>query len=100
MMRPVGDGRFELDDHEIAIAMEIGKRLKLRLAMVVQTAIEAGQDSDTPEQCVLSAITTETLLIAACCHTGTAESFRQMVEFALLAAARFKADPDGKARIQ
>jgi hypothetical protein len=99
-MRPVGDGRFELDDQEIAVAMEIGERLKMKLAMVVQTAIEAGQDSDTPEQCVLSAITTETLLIAACCHNGTAESFHQMVEFALLAAARFKADPDGRSQLQ
>jgi hypothetical protein len=99
-MRPVGDGRFELDDREIAIAMEIGERLKLKLAAVVQAAISAGQHNDIPQQCVLSAIATETLLIAVCCHNGTADSFRQMVEFALLAAARFKADPDAKAKLQ
>jgi hypothetical protein len=99
-MRPVGDGRFELDDHEIAVALEMGERLKMKLAMVVQAAIAAGQDSDIPQQCIFSAIATETLLIAACCHNGTPESFRQMVEFALLAAARFKADPDGKAKLQ
>jgi hypothetical protein len=99
-MRPVGDGRFELDDQEIAIAMELGERLKMKLAMVVQAAVEAGQHNDLPQQCIFSAITTETLLVAAFCHGGTAESFRQMVEFALLAAARFKADPDGNARIQ
>jgi hypothetical protein len=99
-MRPVGDGRFELDDHEIAVAMEIGERLKMKLAMVVQAAIAAGQDNDIPSQCVLSAIATETLLIAACCHNGTQESFREMVEFALLAAARFKANPDGKVQLQ
>jgi hypothetical protein len=99
-MRSVGDGRFELDDYEIAVAMEIGERLKLKLAMVVQAAIETAQHNDIPEQCVLSAIATETLLIAACCHNGTPESFRQMVEFALLAAARFKADPTDRMRMQ
>jgi hypothetical protein len=99
-MRQVGDGRFELDDQEIDLAMKIGDRLKLEFAVIVQAAIDAGQQSGVPDQCVLSAICTEALLIAAFCHNGTPESFRVMAEFAMTAAARHKADPNDEARIQ
>ena len=99
-MRPVGDGRFELDDQEIAIATEIGEHLKMKLANIVQTAIESAEQNGIPAQCALSAITAETLLISACCHNGTPESFHQMVEFALFAAARFKANLDGRSQLQ
>jgi hypothetical protein len=89
-MKQNGDGRFELDEFEIALAMEIADRIKLQLAAVVQTAIEAGGKTGIPDQCVMSAIATETLLLAACCHNGTTESFRSMVEMALVATERFK----------
>lgn len=99
-MRPLGGGRFELDDQEIDLAMKIGDRLKLEFAVIVQAAIDAGQQSGVPDQCMMSAICTEALLIAAFCHNGTSESFRQMVDFALIAAARHKADPTNEASIQ
>jgi hypothetical protein len=99
-MRQIDGGRFELDDQEIDLAMKIGDRLKIEFAVIVQAAIDAGRDSGTPEQCVMSAICTEALLIAAFCHNGTPDSFRQMVEFAMTAAARHKADPNDEARIQ
>jgi hypothetical protein len=93
-MKQIGDGRFELDDFEIAMAMKIGDRLKLQLAAVVQAAIEAGAKTGIPDQCVMSAIASEALLVAACCHNGTTESFRSMVEMALMATKHFKSYAD------
>jgi hypothetical protein len=99
-MKSLPNGCFELDEQEIDLAMKIGDRLKTEFAVVVQAAIDAGTDSGVPDQCVMSAICTETLLLAAFCHNGTPDSFRQMVEFAMTAAARHKADPNDEARIQ
>jgi hypothetical protein len=99
-MRQISSGAYELDDWEIALAMKIGDRLKLEFAVVVQRAIDAGQLSGVPEQCIMSAIATEALLIAAFCHNGTHASFLQMVELAVVAAASFKADQNETMRIQ
>jgi hypothetical protein len=99
-MRQIADGRFELDDHEIALAMKIGDRLKREFAAVVQTAMDAADKSGVPTHCVMSAVATETLLIAACCHNGTPESFRGMVDLAMTAAEKFKAAPDEAGAMQ
>jgi hypothetical protein len=96
-MKPTADGRFvQMDDQEIDLSMKIGDRLKLEFAVIVQAAIDAGQQSGVPDQCVMSAITTEALLVAAFCHNGTPESFRDMVDLAVIAAARCKAEPEAR----
>jgi hypothetical protein len=101
-MKQNADGRFELDDFEIALAMKIGDRLKLQFATIIQAVMEAGDKSGIPTQCVSSAIATEALLVAACCHNGTPKSFREMVEMALGAAERFKSytDQDERGAVQ
>jgi hypothetical protein len=99
-MRPVGDGRFELDDDEIALAMQIGDRLKTEFAIIGQAAIASGHESGIPDHVILSALCTEALLLAACCHNGTPESFLVMVKTALIAAARNKAEPNDKVSMQ
>jgi hypothetical protein len=99
-MKQIADGRYELDEVELALAMKVGERLKLQFATIIQAVMEAGDRSGIPTQCVSSAIATEALLVAACCHNGTPTSFREMVEMALVATERFKSYADERGAMQ
>jgi hypothetical protein len=90
-VRQTGDG-FVLDDREVDQAMRIGEGLKLKFAFAVKSAMAAGRDGGASPDCVMSAVVTEALLLAACCYEGTDDSFRAMVELALAAARRCRTE--------
>jgi hypothetical protein len=99
-MRPVGNsGLVELDDQEIALAMKVGEQLKFQLAIIAQTAMKSAEETGIPDYIIMSALCTEALLLAACCHNGTPASFQQMVDLAIVDACKYRS-PKQKARTQ
>jgi hypothetical protein len=97
-MRPAGR-YFELDNDEIELAMAIGIRARLEFVAAGRALITAAQETGIPDHIVASALCTEALLLAACLHGGTSESFLVMAGHALEATGD-QAEPATRAGTQ
>jgi hypothetical protein len=85
-MKPAGR-YFELDAAEIDLAMKVGNRASVEFAVIGQAVIKTAAEAGIPDHIIASAICTEALLLAACFHKGTPESFLVMATHAIAAAA-------------
>lgn len=95
-MRPAADAvNFELDDDDISLAMQIADRLRREFIVIGEAVVKTADETGVPYHIVASALCSEALTFAACVHSGTPESFREMAAAAsvMITGTKEKAEP-------